>query len=230
MITVTRTKKNGIAESNLKRGVNGADIFNLRPSTEGNLATAAIFEVNLPSGVETWYVSETYTQVLDAVTADTLEAGAEVVTNKVTSISGASTDVQYPSAKLLYDQLALKSPLASPTFTGTPAAPTAASGTNTTQVATTAFVQNKKAPIGTATGTDTYAVTLAPVITVATGALICVRFTNASTGASTLNVAAGGAVAIVKKDGSTAIGAGDIAANTWYQLLHDGTSWVALGI
>ncbi len=32
-------------------------------------------------------------------------------------------------------------PLASPTFTGTPAAPTAAPGTNTTQVATTAFVQ-----------------------------------------------------------------------------------------
>jgi hypothetical protein len=32
-------------------------------------------------------------------------------------------------------------PLASPTFTGTPAAPTAAAGTNTTQLATTAFVQ-----------------------------------------------------------------------------------------
>lgn len=32
-------------------------------------------------------------------------------------------------------------PLASPTFTGTPAAPTAAAGTNTTQIATTAFVQ-----------------------------------------------------------------------------------------
>jgi hypothetical protein len=32
--------------------------------------------------------------------------------------------------------------LASPTFTGTPAAPTAASGTNTTQLATTAFVQD----------------------------------------------------------------------------------------
>jgi hypothetical protein len=36
--------------------------------------------------------------------------------------------------------LALKAPLASPTFTGTPAAPTAAGGTNTTQIATTAFV------------------------------------------------------------------------------------------
>jgi hypothetical protein len=35
-----------------------------------------------------------------------------------------------------------KANTASPTFTGTPAAPTAASGTNTTQIATTAFVQN----------------------------------------------------------------------------------------
>mgnify|MGYP007086240955 CR=1 FL=1 len=33
-----------------------------------------------------------------------------------------------------------KADIASPTFTGTPAAPTAASGTNTTQIATTAFV------------------------------------------------------------------------------------------
>jgi hypothetical protein len=41
----------------------------------------------------------------------------------------------------VFDALALKSPLASPTFTGTPAAPTASFGTNTTQLATTAFVQ-----------------------------------------------------------------------------------------
>ena len=36
--------------------------------------------------------------------------------------------------------LALKAPLASPALTGTPTAPTAAAGTNTTQLATTAFV------------------------------------------------------------------------------------------
>jgi hypothetical protein len=36
--------------------------------------------------------------------------------------------------------LGLKAPLASPTFTGTPAAPTAAGATSTTQIATTAFV------------------------------------------------------------------------------------------
>lgn len=39
-------------------------------------------------------------------------------------------------------QLNAKAPLASPTLTGTPKAPTALAGTNSTQIATTAFVQN----------------------------------------------------------------------------------------
>lgn len=38
------------------------------------------------------------------------------------------------------EQIATKAPLASPALTGTPTAPTAAAGTNTTQIATTAFV------------------------------------------------------------------------------------------
>lgn len=47
--------------------------------------------------------------------------------------------------------------LASPTFTGTPAAPTAAPGTNTTQLATTAFVAASFAPLASPalTGTPT---------------------------------------------------------------------------
>lgn len=40
----------------------------------------------------------------------------------------------------LGDTLAAKAPLASPALTGTPTAPTASPGTNTTQIATTAFV------------------------------------------------------------------------------------------
>lgn len=43
-------------------------------------------------------------------------------------------------AATMTNALALKAALASPTFTGTPAAPTAAVDTNTTQLATTAFV------------------------------------------------------------------------------------------
>ena len=60
------------------------------------------------------------------------------------------------------NKLALKAPLASPTFTGTPKAPTASTGTNTTQVATTAFVKaqitsdiNTKANLATPTFTGT---------------------------------------------------------------------------
>jgi hypothetical protein len=46
----------------------------------------------------------------------------------------------YASYPAFRDSLAKKSPISSPTFTGTPAAPTAGVGTNTTQLATTAFV------------------------------------------------------------------------------------------
>ena len=53
------------------------------------------------------------------------------------SITGQPTDNTN-----LATALNLKADLASPTFSGTPTAPTATAGTNTTQIATTAFVQN----------------------------------------------------------------------------------------
>lgn len=52
--------------------------------------------------------------------------------------------------------LALKAPLTSPTFTGTPAAPTAAVDTNTTQLATTAFVVDQ-GYLKSSTASSTYA-------------------------------------------------------------------------
>ena len=48
----------------------------------------------------------------------------------------------------LQTTLNAKAALASPTFTGTPKAPTAAAGTNTTQIATTAFVQTALSSVG----------------------------------------------------------------------------------
>ena len=50
-----------------------------------------------------------------------------------------------------------RAPLASPTFTGTPTAPTAAAGTNTTQIATTAFVVALNAVTVKITGDQTIA-------------------------------------------------------------------------
>ena len=56
-----------------------------------------------------------------------------------TIIDGSTNAV---SGNAVFDGLALKANLASPAFTGTPTAPTAITGTYSTQVATTAFVAN----------------------------------------------------------------------------------------
>ncbi len=52
-----------------------------------------------------------------------------------------TSDSNKPVSTATQTALNAKANLASPTFTGTPAAPTASAGTNTTQLATTAFVQ-----------------------------------------------------------------------------------------
>ncbi len=105
---------------------------------------------------------------------------------------------------------ALKAPLASPALTGTPTAPTAAAATNTTQVATTAFVEGEiaaKAPLASPalTGTPT-----APTATVGTNT------TQLATTAFVLANGGAGGVAPVytaKTSGYTAV-ANDFVACT----------------
>jgi len=76
----------------------------------------------------------------------------------------------------------------------------------------------------TATGTDTYAVTVQQAQTVlVNGFSFRVKFTNANTGASTLNVNSSGAVALRQADG-TALESGDIEAGTWRTVVYDGTA------
>ena len=61
-------------------------------------------------------------------------------TSPVTSVFTRTGAVTAQTGDYTVSQITGAAPLASPTFTGTPAAPTAAADTNTTQVATTAFV------------------------------------------------------------------------------------------
>ena len=71
---------------------------------------------------------------------DDVDAGAQKVTLGLGNVDNTS-DVNKPISTATQTALNLKAPLASPLFTGDPKAPTAPPGTNTTQVATTAFVQ-----------------------------------------------------------------------------------------
>jgi hypothetical protein len=76
----------------------------------------------------------------------------------------------------LTTDLAAKAPLASPTFTGTPAAPTPSFGTNTTQVATTAFVLGQGPVYARVTGSN--ATTTGQTLTNITGLSVALT-TNA---------------------------------------------------
>lgn len=83
------------------------------------------------------------------VVMNTIQAGdlpTAIDATKIADGSVTSTELQYIGTVTsnVQTQLDAKAALASPALTGTPTAPTAASGTNTTQIATTAFVEDAK--------------------------------------------------------------------------------------
>jgi hypothetical protein len=73
-----------------------------------------------------------YVKATNFATKDTLPTGDS---NKI--VKGTEIDNEFNA---IAGAISSKADIASPTFTGTPAAPTATSGSNTTQIATTAFV------------------------------------------------------------------------------------------
>jgi hypothetical protein len=73
-----------------------------------------------------------YTKATNFATKDTLPTGDS---NKI--VKGTEIDNEFNS---ISGAISSKADIASPTFTGTPAGPTAVAGSNTTQLATTAFV------------------------------------------------------------------------------------------
>ena len=87
-----------------------------------------------------------YTKATNFATKDALPTG-----NALKIVSGTEIDTEFSNIETAVNTKAdtsamtaadaLKANIASPTFTGVPAAPTATAGTNTTQVATTEFVK-----------------------------------------------------------------------------------------
>jgi len=84
-----------------------------------------------------------YTKATNFASKDSLSSG-----NALKIVKGTEIDTEFNS---IQTAISTKADLASPTFTGTPLSTTASSGTNTTQIATTAFVQTALAllyPVG----------------------------------------------------------------------------------
>lgn len=90
------------------------------------------------------------------ITADDVPEGAAATTTTPAMDGTASvgTEATFARGDHVHPHDSTKANLASPTFTGAPKAPTAAAGTNTTQIATTAFVNS--AVSGKANSADVY--------------------------------------------------------------------------
>jgi hypothetical protein len=76
-----------------------------------------------------------YVKATNFATKDTLPTGDS---NKI--VKGTELDNEFNA---IAGAISSKADIASPSFTGTPAAPTATAGSNTTQIATTAYVKNE---------------------------------------------------------------------------------------
>lgn len=115
-------------------GVAGSDPITIANTQITGLGTASTRDVASSGDASATQVVKgddtrlTNSRTPTAHAASHAAAGSDALTLSQTQITDLTTD------------LAAKAPLASPTFTGTPAAPTAAADTNTTQVATTGFV------------------------------------------------------------------------------------------
>ena len=130
-----------------------------------------------------------YTKATNFASKDALPTG-----NALKTVSGTEIDDEFTS---IATAVATKSNLSAPTFTGIPAAPTPATATNSTQIATTAFTQAAivagvatKAPIDAPTFTG---VPAAPTASSGTNTtqLATTAFVQAATPtAATINAAA----------------------------------------
>ena len=98
-----------------------------------------------------------------AAEATTARAAELVLTNNINSntvsISSNTSAIAANTASILTNtsDIVLRAPIISPIFTGTPTAPTAAAGISTTQLATTAFVNNATSNINASSISGTVA-------------------------------------------------------------------------
>ena len=128
---------NSIATLNTNVAANTASITANETAIAANTTSIATNATAITSEATTARAAElTLTNSVNANTAS-ITANTNSIAANTASITANSTDIA-----TINTNLALKAPLASPAFTGTPTAPTPATSDNSTKVATTEYVKN----------------------------------------------------------------------------------------
>jgi hypothetical protein len=175
-----------------------------------------------------------------AAEATTARAAELALTNNVNSniasITSNTSAIAANTASIITNtsDIALKATLVSPTFTGTPTAPTAAAGISTTQLATTAFVNNATSNINASSISGTVALsqggtgqtTIAGIKSV-----LGLASSKVAIGADAgLTTQSSGAVAIGNGAGQTSQGVNTVALGYVAGSDRQGASSIAIGV
>ena len=177
-----------------------------------------------------------------AITAEatTARAAELVLTNNVSLITTNTTSntsaIAANTASILTNSsdIELKAPIISPTFTGTPTAPTAAAGINTTQLATTAFVNNATSNISASSISGTVALSKGGTgqTTIAgIQSALGLAGTKVAIGATSGVTSQGsGAVAVGNGTGNNNQGGNSVAIGYVAGAYYQGASSIAIGV
>ena len=122
----------------------------IQTQLNAKFATADASTTNISEGTNKYFTDERAQDAVGGIlgsgltyndSANTITVDSSVIQLRVTGVSDTEIGYLDGVTSSIQTQLGDKAALASPTFTGTPAAPTASSVTNSTQIATTAFVK-----------------------------------------------------------------------------------------
>ena len=146
-------------------------IINEDISATAEISTSKISGLDTALGLKAPLASPTFTgtvtlpagtitsgMILDGAIATADIADSAITSSKIANGTimnadiNASAEIDQSKISGLSTSLGLKADLASPTFTGVPVAPTAAVATNTTQIATTAYVRGEVAALVNSAG------------------------------------------------------------------------------
>jgi hypothetical protein len=218
-----------IASNTSSITANTADIITNRTNIATNTTAITANANAIATNTSAISAEATTARAAELVLTNNVSSNTANITSNTSAIAANTASIQTNTS-----DIALKAPIISPTFTGTPTAPTAAAGINTTQLATTAFVNNATLNINASSISGTVALsqggtgqtTIAGIKLVL--GLASSKVAIGATSGATLQ--GSGAVAIGNGAGQTSQGANTVALGYVAGSDRQGASSIAIGV
>lgn len=132
------TAPDNVISANIQRTADAAATYLTIPNAASTYQTLANLSTDMTASATKYPSVNAVNTALGGYVTTATASGYQTTANLSADLTASAT--KYPSVNAVNTGLALKANSASPTFTGTPLTPTATAGTNTTQIASTAFV------------------------------------------------------------------------------------------